>query len=30
LALISYLDKVVQPSYTLCTQIKPLILPRAC
>jgi len=30
LAVISYLDKLVQPSYTLSTQISPLALPRAC
>ena len=29
LALISYLDKLVQPSYTLSMQISPLGLPRA-
>ena len=28
LAVISHLDKLVQPSYTLCTQFKPLALPR--
>ena len=28
LALISYLDKLVQPSYTLSMQISPLALPR--
>ena len=30
LAAISYLDKLVQPSYTLCTQIRPKATPRAC
>ena len=30
LALISHLDKLVQPSNTLCTQIKPLTHHRAC
>ena len=29
LAVISYLDKLVQPSYTLSMQIRPLALPRA-
>ena len=29
LAVISYLDKLFQPSYTLSTQISPLALPRA-
>jgi len=29
LAVISYLDKLVQPSYTLSTQISPLAMPRA-
>ena len=30
MAVISYLDKLVQPSYMLCTQFKPLALARAC
>ena len=29
LAVISYLDKLVQPSYMLSTRISPLALPRA-
>ena len=29
LAVISYLDKLVQPTYTLSMQITPLALPRA-
>ena len=29
LAVISYLDKLVQPSYMLSTQISPLAQPRA-
>ena len=29
LAVISYLDKLVQPSYTLSARISPLALPRA-
>ena len=29
LAVISYLDKLVQPSYTLSMQIRPWGLPRA-
>ena len=28
LAVISHLDKLIQPSYTLCTQFKPLALPH--
>ena len=27
---ITYLDKLLQPSYMLSTQISPLALPRAC
>ena len=30
LAAVSYLDKLVQPSHMLCTQFKPLALPRVC
>ena len=30
LALISYLDKLVQPSYMLTVQISPLATPWAC
>ena len=30
LAAISYLDKLVQPTYTSSTQIRPKATPRAC